>query len=84
MKFSIRDIFSKFDHIRSFLRIYSHLLKISFLCNMNIEQVFAYWNTGAYLGQIFKSGLIKFCGRQPLRNFKGYGLFKQTISLEFF
>ena len=29
MKFSIKDIFSKCDQIRSFLRIWSHLLKKS-------------------------------------------------------
>ena len=27
MKFSIKDFFSKYDLIRSFLRIWSHLLK---------------------------------------------------------
>ena len=27
MKFSIKDLFSKFDQIHSFLRIWSHLLK---------------------------------------------------------
>ena len=30
----------------------------------------------------FKSGLSKFCGRQPLNNFKGYGLIKRAISLQ--
>ena len=40
MKFSIKDFFSKFDHIRRFLRIWSHLLKKSlmenqFLCSAN-------------------------------------------------
>ena len=29
--------------------------------------------------KVFKRGLSKFCGRQPLKNFKGYGLLKQTI-----
>ena len=29
MKFSIKDFFSKFDRIRSFVRIWSHLLKKS-------------------------------------------------------
>ena len=24
--------------------------------------------------KVFKSGLSKFCGRQPLKTFKGYGL----------
>ena len=32
--------------------------------------------------RVFKSGLTKFCGRQPLKNLKGYGLLKQTISLD--
>ena len=31
--------------------------------------------------QAFKGGLSKFCGRQPLKNLKGYGLLKQIISL---
>ena len=31
MKFSIKDFFSKCDEIRSFLRIWSHLLKKSFM-----------------------------------------------------
>ena len=31
MKFSIKDFFSKYDQIRSFLRIWSHLLKKSFM-----------------------------------------------------
>ena len=39
MKFSIKDLFIKWDQIRSFLQIWSHLLKKSlmenfiFLCN---------------------------------------------------
>ena len=33
MKFSIKDFFSKCDHIRSFLRIWSHLLKKSLMEN---------------------------------------------------
>ena len=27
--------------------------------------------------KVFKSGLSKFCGRQPLKHLKGYGLLKQ-------
>ena len=34
--------------------------------------------------QIFKSGPSKICGRKPLKNFKEYGLLKQTISLQIF
>ena len=33
MKFSIKDFFSKFDQIPSFLRIWSHLLKKSLMEN---------------------------------------------------
>ena len=33
MKFSIKDFFSKCDQIRSFLRIWSHLLKKSLIEN---------------------------------------------------
>ena len=33
MKFSIKDFFSKFDQIHSFLRIWSHLLKKSLMEN---------------------------------------------------
>ena len=34
--------------------------------------------------KVSKSGLSKYCGRQPLKNFKGYGLLKLTISLKIF
>ena len=34
--------------------------------------------------KVFKSGLSKFSGRQPLKNLKGYDLLKQTISLQIF
>ena len=33
MKFSMKDLFSKCDQIRSFLRIWSHLLKKSLMEN---------------------------------------------------
>ena len=33
MKFSIKDFLSKYDQIRSFLRIWSHLLKKSLVEN---------------------------------------------------
>ena len=44
MKFSIKDFFSKCDQIRSFLRIWSHLLKKSLtenfiLCAVNDNEV---------------------------------------------
>ena len=34
--------------------------------------------------EVFKSGRSKFCEREPLKNLKGYGLLKQTISLHIF
>ena len=34
MKFSIMDFFNKYDQIRSFLRIWSHLLKKSLMENV--------------------------------------------------
>ena len=34
--------------------------------------------------KIFKNGLRKICGRQPLKELKGYGVFKQNISLQIF
>ena len=37
-KFSIKDFFSKYDQIRSFLRIWSHLLKKSLMENFIFEQ----------------------------------------------
>ena len=43
IKFSIKDFFSKYDQIHSFLRIWSHLLKKSlienffFVCSVNMN-----------------------------------------------
>ena len=34
--------------------------------------------------KVFKNGPSKICERQPLKNLKGYGLLKQTISLKIF
>ena len=34
--------------------------------------------------EVFKNGPSKICGRQPLNNLIGYGLLKQTISLQIF
>ena len=34
--------------------------------------------------KVFKNGPNKVCRRQSLKNLKGYGLLKQTISLQFF
>ena len=42
MKFSIKDFLSKYDEIRSFLRIYSHLLKKSLMENFIFGVVYMY------------------------------------------
>ena len=34
--------------------------------------------------KLFKNGRSKICGRQPLKNSKGHGLIKQTVSLQIF
>ena len=34
--------------------------------------------------KVFKDRPTKTCGRQPLKNLIGYGVFKQTISLQIF
>ena len=43
MKFSIKDFFSKCDQIRSFLRIWSHLLKRSLMENFVFCAVLVTW-----------------------------------------
>ena len=40
MKFSIKDFFSKYDQIRSFLQIWSHLLNKSLMENFSFCAVF--------------------------------------------
>ena len=49
MKFSIKDFFSKFDQIRSFLRIWSHLLKKSSMENFIYYAGFVYCWLKTYL-----------------------------------
>ena len=39
MKFSIKDFFSKYDQTHSFLRIWSHLLRISLTESFNFCEV---------------------------------------------
>ena len=39
MKFSIKDFFSKYDEIRIFLRIWSHILKKSLMENFIFDAV---------------------------------------------
>ena len=52
-----------------------HWVKMGYLLNyssVNINSMFI-WD------KVFKNGPSKICGRQPLKNLKGYGLPKQTI-----
>ena len=42
MSFSINDFFSKYDQIRSFLRIWSHLLKKSLMENFTFCAVYEF------------------------------------------
>ena len=46
MKFSIKDFFSKCNQIRSFLRIWSHLLKKSLMENFIFSAVMEQWLYG--------------------------------------
>ena len=34
--------------------------------------------------KVLKSGLCKFCGRQPLKNLKGYGLLSRPYPFKYF
>ena len=43
MNFSIKDFFSKCDQIRSFVRIWSHLLKKSWIENFSFWQCFMFY-----------------------------------------
>ena len=67
MKFSIKDFFSKCDQIRSFLRIWSHLLKKSFMENFIFYAVFIKFFANLNLCKISpwkqqKIVLYLFCG----------------------
>ena len=71
MKFIIKDFFSKCDEIRSFLRIWSHLLKKSLMQNFVFCAVKV----------ITKHGLEQFA---KLQNWKFHNLcFPQVINLNF-
>ena len=58
MEFSITDFFSKFDQIRSFVRVWSHLLKKSLLENLIFLKWFqicdGYFNS--FQGNIYRLG----------------------------
>ena len=64
MKLSIKDFFSKCDQIRSFLRIWSHLLKKSLMenfifCAVTTEAHWLKWN-GAQVVRYDKTSRIYF------------------------
>ena len=56
LKFSIKDFFSKCDQIRSFLRIWSHLLKKSYLENFIFVQCNCKAVINIGLGGCFRQG----------------------------
>ena len=49
--------------------------------NIKVAAVFDFIQSYLIWDKVFKKGPNKVCGRQPLKNLKGYGLNKQTISL---
>ena len=52
---------------------------------MLVEFIFRELNTLKKMwDKVFKNGPSKICGRQPLKNLKGYGLLKQAISFQIF
>ena len=46
---------------------------------MDVTQGLIYITSRCIWGKVFKSRLSKFCGRQPLKNLKGYGLLKGCL-----
>ena len=57
MKFSIKDFFSECDQIRSFLRIWSHLLKKSLMKNFilcEVQTIISFFDTQVFA--LFISG----------------------------
>ena len=57
---------------------------VTYICFPTMESKILHGTTLNILDKIFKSGLSKVCGTQPLENLKGYGLLKQTMSHEIF
>ena len=56
----------------------------SFFFFQNIKRYVKLLVSSCIWGKVFKNGPSKVYGRQPLKNLKRYGLFKQTIFLQFF
>ena len=57
MKFSIQNFFSKFDQIRRFLRILSHLLKKSLMENFIFCAVYALFYVTPVVFRVFKESV---------------------------
>ena len=58
-----------------------HSNRTKTICAMTLEISKAGEYVTIKWDKVFKSGLSKFCGRQPLKNFKGYG--SRPYSLKF-
>ena len=60
----------KISHKKVYLKQIIYVLVVNYF-RKNLHHR---WN------KVFKNGPSKICGRQPLKNLKGYGLLKLTIS----
>ena len=84
MKFSIKDFFKKCDQIRSFLRIFSHLLKkilnrkLTFLCSVFFEK--DPWDYIIYL-RIQNEIIVMYCKMASLTH--SWSKFSQTNKIIF-
>ena len=74
--FTIRSFYVKHFTKKGIINLYAVLLKVSIKLHRYTGMYSETWQT--YMGQ------SKICRRQPLKNLKGYGLLKQTISLQVF
>ena len=70
-KFSIKDFFSKCDQIRSFLRIWSHLLKKSLMENF----IFCVVQTQLLTGKLIK----KVCNDKKINCVQGKATYKSRL-----
>ena len=67
-----------------FIIIWLYFRKIKLSRLNEIFHYFQYTRMINIWDKVFKNGPSKICGKQPLKNLKGYGLLGQTISLQFF
>ena len=87
MKFSIKDFFSKYDQIHSFLRIWSYLLEKSLMENLVFCAVSNKGITKDTLMQIWKSpNMFMFIEKYSHKNFpflilRIFELFTQKVSI---